>query len=393
VKILLVCDYFLDYLGGAQTAIAAQAAALRAAGHTVTLVAPSRHHGVGRHHFHSPVVLPGLDMAIMVNSRRTRARLSAIIEVDHIDVVHVHSEFGLAAAAIAAANAAGIPAVHTVHTFYWQSGVPSILPVAWLMRALHRFATGFHAPSVRLCANRVDDAVRSMTLATALQADAVLSPSAHQAADLRAAGVPGVTAVPNCVEPRGGATARATSLADEPLRILWIGRCIPEKRVLEFTEAAAIACEVVGTERLKVTVVGAGPLLPRMRRLAEHVQGVRVIGSVSNSAVAALLASHHASALTSFGYDNQPMTVAESIVALRGVIYVDARLREGLDEAGILIEDRSVEGMAVALVDLALDARPVITASLNASAVRHGFAAETHAASLETIYTTTIPRV
>lgn len=386
VNILIVCDYFLDYLGGAQTAIAAQAAALRAAGHAVTLIAPSRHPGIGQHHIHSAVVLPGLDMAVVVNNRRTRGKLAEIIAMDRIDVVHVHSEFGLASAAIAAASAAGIPAVHTVHTFYWRSGMPSLVPVAWLMRALHRIATGLPATSVRLCANRVDSAVRGMTLTTALRADAVVSPSAHQAADLRAVGVQNVTAVANCVEPRSGSDARPVSMNASPLRVLWIGRCIPEKRVLEFAEAAAIACEVVGAERLEVTIVGAGPLLSRVRSLVERAPGVRVLGRVNNSAVAALLASHHATALTSFGYDNQPMTVAESIVALRGVIYVDGRLREGLDQAGILIEDRSVEGMAVALVDLALDPTPVTDASRKAAAVRNAFAAQTHAEALEEIY-------
>ncbi|HEY4269565.1 MAG TPA: glycosyltransferase family 4 protein [Galbitalea sp.] len=393
MNILVVCDYFLDYLGGAQTAIAAEVAALRAAGHTVTVVAPGRHGRAGRVPvppeqvaWKSRVVLPVLDMAVVTNSRTTRSRLDAIVVERAIDVVHVHSEFGLSAAALKVAADRGIARTHTVHTLYWRSGFRSSRLLARVIRRLHRAATGLDAPRMHLCDNEVDNAMRGLTLAVALSADLVVSPSAHQAEDLRAAGVSRVTAVANCVPPGTSGAARLVASVAGPLRVLWIGRCIPEKRAAEFAEAASLACEIVGPGALEVTLAGDGPLLPRIRAIARRSPGIRVLGRVASSQVAALLADHHVSALTSLGYDNQPMTVAESVAALRGVVYVDARLREGLDSAGIFVDDASVEGMAAALVLLAHDPRPVEQASARAIAAREVFSATVHASALEEAY-------
>jgi glycosyltransferase involved in cell wall biosynthesis len=389
MNILIVCDYFLDYLGGAQTALAAEVAALREAGHRVTIVAPRRTHDPltnENESFFSPIVLPVLDLAIVTNSGKTRARLADLLVRLSIDVVHVHSEFGLAAAAIRVAAEADVPSFHTVHTFYWRSGLPSSRLLAWLIRNLHHCVTGLPAPMVRLSDNHVDNAVRGMTLAVARRARTVVSPSAHQAVDLRAAEVPVVATVANCVTPGTGALAREVREVYGPLRVLWIGRCIPEKRVVEFAEAAATACELVGTDHLQVTFVGAGPLAGHVRKIAARTPGVRMLGRVANDAVAAMMESHHVSALTSFAYDNQPMTVAESITALRGVIYVDPRLREGLDAAGIFVDDPSVTGMAATLVDLALDPRPVIAASQRAFEARQAFSSEEHAEALQRVY-------
>ncbi|MCU1514605.1 MAG: glycosyltransferase, partial [Microbacteriaceae bacterium] len=102
MNILIVCDYFLDYLGGAQTAIAAQVGALRAAGHEVTVVTPGRRVRRGGRFGIRPtsvehipwkalVILPVLDMAVVANSRATRSRLDAVMADRAIDVVHVHS--------------------------------------------------------------------------------------------------------------------------------------------------------------------------------------------------------------------------------------------------------------------------------------------------------------
>ena len=397
MNILIVCDYFLDYLGGAQTAIAAQAAALREAGHDVTVVAPGRRRkpatgasSTSHLEWNARVVLPVLDMAVVRNSRATRSRLDALVVELGIDVVHVHSEFGLAVAALEVAASRGIAGVHTVHTLYWRSGVRSSRLLACVIRGLHRWATGLTSPTIRLCDNEIDNAMRGLTLATAVRADVVVSPSAHQAKDLRAAGVRNVAPVANCVPPETGSFAQPVLRTAGPLRVLWIGRCIPEKRAAEFAEAAALACEIVGQDALQVTIAGEGPLLPGIRTIAKRTRGIRVLGRVNGSVVARLLADHDVTALTSHGYDNQPMTVAESISALRGVIYVDAQIREGVDSAGIFVDDPTVEGMAAALVLLAQDSRPVERASAHAVAARGIFSSTAHASSLEEIYRTVL---
>ena len=62
----------------------------------------------------------GVDMPAIRNTRGLRSRLRRLFRERSIDVVHVHSEFGLTAAATRVAQELGIPVVHTVHTFFWQ---------------------------------------------------------------------------------------------------------------------------------------------------------------------------------------------------------------------------------------------------------------------------------
>ena len=56
--------------------------------------------------------------------------------------------------------------------------------------------------------------------------------------------------------------------------------------------------------------------------------------------------------LTSYGFDNQPMTIAESVSRYRGVLFCDPKLREGLGDSGFLSATPDVHGLAAALVEL-----------------------------------------
>ena len=113
-------------------------------------------------------------------------------------MVHVQTEFGLAHASAAAAERLGIPVVHTVHTFYWASDSPFTAPLTPVMRVALWLATRRSLPRLRLTKRPEDNILRNLTLDMAMRADAVVSPSAHQALDLEAAGVPApVLVVPN----------------------------------------------------------------------------------------------------------------------------------------------------------------------------------------------------
>ena len=73
-------------------------------------------------------------------------------------------------------------------------------------------------------------------------------------------------------------------------------------------------------------------------------------------------------ALTSIGFDNQPMTVAEAVSRERGVLYCDPRLGEGLGASGFLAAKPEVDGLADALVALVSD--PSLLVGLSAGAAR-----------------------
>lgn len=387
--VAVVSDYSLATLGGAENAFAQQVRAL--AGVTDVLAAcPASERleelghlpGVSVLAVPVTVTLPGLGLPVARNTSALRAMLREAFLAHRIDVVHVHSEFGIAAAAICAAGELGIPTVETVHTFFWQAGDRVQQPLGVAGPGLHRLLTALRDTRQPLADRPGDAALRNMTLTCALRADRVISPSAHQAERLRSAGLQRVEVLPNTVD--ADPAAEPVGEVNGPLRVLWIGRFAAEKRVLPFIDAALRALDIVGAERLQVELVGTGPQFRRAVRMIEGRSGIRLSGRLGNDEIPARLAGCHLTVLSSVGWDNQPMTVAESLTALRPVIWCDPALTEGLVEAGI----PAFGGRALAdrLIRLALDPGPVTAASARARSARRVFSAEHVVPALLDIY-------
>jgi glycosyltransferase involved in cell wall biosynthesis len=397
-RIVVICDYSLGYLGGAQTAMLQEAAALAAAGARVLMLSPSSDRvwqqvrpSADVEHVRVParLTLPGLELPVVPNTRRLRDRLTRLLATRRIQVVHLQSEFGLAAAAVAAAQRLGLPVVHTVHTFFWQAPAPGQRLLAAGVRRFHRLLTRLPPTTESLAERPGDSALRNMTLTLARQAQLVLSPSAHQAQRLREAGLDRVAVLPNTVaELRDAAPLTAIG---PPLKIIWVGRCVPEKRILPFVRAAIAAVDRVGPGKIDFTVVGDGQQLDEARSMAGSRAGISFLGRQDHDHVAELLARSHLAALTSYGFDNQPMTVVEAVMALRGVLYCDPALQEGLDGPGILAPAEET-ALGDTLVQLASDPRPVVVASQAAVAARAAFTPQHHAAELIMHYRRLIDR-
>lgn len=409
MRIALVCDYSLDYLGGAQSAFLDQARILRERGHSVTIVAPvgagrgaggaagagaagserwvdAWAHGAGGvEPVPARVTLAGVDLPVVRNTTRLRARLLEAFRVREIEVVHLHSEFGLSAAAVAAARELGLPVVQTVHTFFWQAPMPRAAGIiaAAGVRGFTRWLRGFPAGHESLAVRPLDSALRNVTLSMGQRVDAVVSPSAHQGERLEAAGLAHVHAVPNAIAlgdepgevlsawPGAGAGSAGVGVtgadagAARPLRIVWVGRLVPEKRLLEFVDAVADAARRLAPGALEVEIIGEGPLRAEAEQRAAGAP-VRFAGRLPRTEVAAAMRRADLVALTSYGFDNQPMTVIEALHAGRSVFYVDPALTEGLTAAGILASPHTSAGMADALVRLAEHPNEVVDASARA---------------------------
>lgn len=375
MRIAIVLDYSLDLIGGAQRAALNEASALVTAGHRVLIVAPRPAQpatvlppGVDAL-WTAARRLPALDFPLVADDEVLRARLLRHFRAARIDAVHLHSEFGHARAALHAARRLDLPVVHTVHTAYWP-GVPApARPIA------RRMLAEIAGAVPRRTANPLLD----HTLATAIAADVVVSPSAHQAADLRRFGAPEAEILPNCDDGESG----STPLPDvDHLRVAWVGRCVPEKRLLAFVRAVGLAQRRLPDDMLRVAVAGDGFLLPVARRLGAGVPGLVFLGRLDRDGVRRLLGDSHVSALTSHGFDNQPMAVVEAIRAGRGVLHTDARLTEGLDRAGVLAAAPTAAAIADLLVELALDPARVRAAAAGAREAAGLFAPETHLARL-----------
>ncbi|MHA6694561.1 glycosyltransferase family 4 protein [Homoserinimonas sp. A520] len=392
MRIAIVSDYFLDYVGGAQTSMLQQRLALLQAGHEVVLVSATRERGrrfqVGAEglRIRPLFTLPGVELPVIPNNTTTTDALETYFRKLGVEVVHVQTEFGLAHAAAHVARRMGIRVIHTVHTFYWASDGGWHAPLAPVLRsALTRF-TRSTIPRLEFTPRPVDNLLRNVTLGMALAADAVVSPSAHQAADLQKAGVVGpIAVVPNPIadSPRPPVPLTA-ELAAEP-RFLWVARCEAVKRPLVFAEAAIKALERTGNG-FSVDFVGDGSELPALRRLAEGHPNIRVHGSLPHERVLDLMDGSAAVVLTSLGFDNQPMTIAEAVSRERGVLYCDPKLIEGLGQAGFLSTTPDADGLADALVALANEPSRLVELSQGAARDHALFSAAAYVTSILRAY-------
>ena len=382
--VAIISDFYLDYVGGAQSSMLEQKAALAEAGHPVYLVANVRR-GTTIASVDLAITpafsVPGVDLAVTFNRPALVRQLVEYFTARKVDVVHLQTEFGLAHAATTAAHELGLPVVHTVHTFYWQSAGVGPTLVAPVMKALLQSMTSTRFPRTRFTGRPSDDTLRNMTAAMASRADVVVSPSEHQGADLAAAGVDSpIVVVPN---PISRSPRPARLLADDaPPRFLWVARCEPEKRPLVF---AAAVIEALATASFEVDFVGEGSQLSELRSLAANEPRIRVHGNLGHDAVLDLIDASSMVALTSYGFDNQPMTIAESVSRYRGVLFCDPKLREGLGDSGFLSATPDDHGLAAALVELVGPGR---LQQLSAGAQRDAvtFSAATYVERITAVY-------
>lgn len=393
MRIAIVSDYFLDYVGGAQTSMRQQQLALQAAGHTAVMVSASRglwfagvrtvDDGI---QLHPNYTIPGLQLPIIPNNRRTRAALTRFFREQAIEVVHLQTEFALAHAATRVARELGIRVVHTVHTFYWASEGGPQASVAWFLRWGLQLVSKSRIPRLQLTPRAADNLLRNLTLGMALLVDRVVSPSAHQAQDLAAAGVPGeIALVPNPVATSARpSVALAHPEASVP-NFLWVARCEAVKRPLVFARAA-IAALARTNDGFTVDFVGDGAELGELKALASDHPQIRVRGSLPHEAVLDLMDASSAVVLTSLGFDNQPMTIAEAVSRERGVLYCDPKLREGLEHAGFLSESPDESGIADALVALVSDPELLLDMSRGAAIDRTAFAPQSYVQRILDVY-------
>lgn len=367
-RYLIVVDYSLGYLGGAQIAVMRQASALAQAGHQVTVLAPGatrfarelRKDGVALMDPPTVRALPAVQLPLYVANNHLKAWLIDRVTAIAPHAVLIHSEFGLAAAAMRVAQRAGIPVVHTVHTFFWRAPAWAA-PLSPMFRLAHRFATGLLAPPRRLAARPFDSALRQATLAAACQADWVVSPSHHQGETLRSAGVQRLSVISNTTPVDTTVPASTFSLTNtRPLQMVWAARFAPEKRLEVAVEAISIANVTAGREVVQLHVAG-GSVEPRA--------GVTFHGRVDSARVRELITSADAVIITSVGFDNQPMIALEAFGSGRPVIVSDPVLAREFGDAAVAAPGTSALDLATAFLALVKDPQQ-LRAAAKAARVR-----------------------
>lgn len=390
-RVALISDYTLSTLGGAENAFYEQVLSLAEQTEVLAVCPPSDRLAVlGRHPRVTALgmpaswIVPGLGFPVTRQTRQRQQRLRQAFQAAGVALVHVHSEFGIAAAAIAAARELGLPVVQTIHTFFWQIKAPIQKLLAVGTPAVHGWMTGMPGARRQLAPLPGDSALRNMSLTVGQHVDRVVSPSAHQAQRLYAAGLRKLDVVPNAVT--RNPQARPVRHIDGPLRVLWMGRFSDEKRVLEFIRSGLRALDQVGPQRLQIDLLGTGLRYAAAARIIGDRPGINLVGRVAAADIPQWLARGHVTVLSSIGWDNQPMTVAESITALRGVIWSDPALTEGLTEAGIPAFGHDEDVLTQRLVELAEDPAPVIAASAAAVEARRLFDPATFRRAIFAVY-------
>ncbi|GAB3600928.1 glycosyltransferase family 4 protein [Microbacterium tumbae] len=337
--ILLVSDYSLAYMGGAQTAMRRQAEALLDAGLRCVVLAPGTPLGWDpRVTIVSPPVrftLPVVGLPVLGPADSLTAIAAAAIREHDVTGVVLHSELALAAAALRAARESGIRTLHIVHTFFWRASA-ALSPLAPLVTAFHTATTGL--PRDHRCrgTTAMQDALRSMTLRVAMEADAVVSPSRHQAEALRTAGVARVEVLSNVVEP----VVETAPGSPGVLTVLWAARFAPEKRLGVALEAMRMLRDRIGPGRVHLHVAGG------WHRPAHDVT---FHAKVDARRIDELIAGSDAVVLTSLGFDNQPMIALEAFRRGRPVIVSDPALAREFGAAAIQAPSPDAAGLASAL--------------------------------------------
>ncbi len=302
--------------------------------------------------------------------------VNRIVAREKLDLIHTHTEFALGWAGKRAARDAGLPLIHTLHTFYpeYRHYLPlgRLLPDRAINGFLARFLDGYDA---LLCpSEKIKTYVASFR--PGIRTAVIGNGSSGARFDL------GQVTEADRDRVRAGL---GISPADRV--ILYVGRLAPEKRVLPLL--AALQPLLQADAGCRAVFVGAGPAQDRLAaaaRAAGLAQQVVLAGPVAWERMAEIYAVAHVFVNASLS-EVHPMTLLEAllcglpIVARRDVSLRDLVL-DGVN--GFLVDsDSEMAGNLAALLKNDITRR---TFAANARLLATQFTVGAHVDRLETLY-------
>jgi len=270
VRIAHVSDCYLPRTGGIETQVRALALQQVATGHDVRIITAT---GGSGEVFTGTEVIDGITVhrvaahipAGLPVHPRTYREVSAVLESDPVDAVHVHAGVisPFAWGAIRAARDAGLPTLVTVHCIWG--------PVAERAFALSDRVLGWSSWGIQLSAVSGLAASRIEKAAPA-SAPVLVIPN-------------GITAGDWAIEP--------ASRTDDVVRITSVMRIAPRKRVIPLLRMVQSAQRMVGDSvPLELTIIGDGPERGRAEKFARrHGLTVRFAGRLDRSGILEVFAS------------------------------------------------------------------------------------------------------
>lgn len=325
--------------GGEDRVVEAEAALLRSAGHHVALLEPRS----------ADLTLPraGLELALLACNPLAAALLRARAAEERPDVVHVHNLFPrLGPSILIEARRLGLPVVMTLHNYRW------LCPQATFVRDgqdCRLCADGDLAHAVRhacLHGSRAVTGLYAFALAVARGggwpyrlADRLVCVSAAQRNEYVKAGWPAERLVV-----KGHFVEEPCALATGPGEgVLFAGRLSVEKGPQILVEA----WRRLHREDSWLSLAGEGPLVEGLR--AEPVPGLRWLGFLGSSALAAAMATHACVAIPSICEEAFGLTAIEAMSLGRPVVAsaigaLPELIRDG--ETGLLARPGDADDLA-----------------------------------------------
>lgn len=348
MKILFLTDF--DYLttGGIQTSVNSQFDELTRKGHDVIMLCPSDE-APWQEVADNIYSLPTLQMIkfgghAVINPIRvtTRSVVKFLRPFGKFDIVHCHTDTQLAWLSRAIADRLDASLVQTMHTkddAFFEDNVRFPGLASSVLRIADAIATRqWVTPQVKHSSLTSRNLWAVMTN-RCLVADAVTIPSRHFTELFVENGVPSekIHVISNgLADDAFDKLSKPAKTLHSPISIIWASRLSPEKRPLEFLDAVRKLSTPV-----KVDMYGDGPSVDDARRYTKKhdLSHVCVHGRYQQKDIMMFMQQHDIFVHTSYGFDNQPMVIMESIAAGTPVFYCDSNLAEMMPRDGAILSE------------------------------------------------------
>ena len=391
MRIALFTDIYLDIPGGIPSSIKAQKSALQKLGHQVTIFCPGDQTNntekdlyiVPAHRFLRPNQAP--------LAKRPKKILSSIkkeypVFSDYFDLIHVHYEASCSIAGVKLAKEYKIKLIQTMHgrediAINTNLPAPTKYLVARLLNIMHSISLGRLSSKTErlprkdsfLIKNSVCQNMWQLMVRQANLADAVISPSAHFAKNLKHYGVK----KPIHIISNGVDDSYLQNLdfsirlfkPNEPLRIIWNSRLSKEKRIIPFLQSVANSKH---KDRIDLTIIGDGNQMQEAKNFAKsHLQSsqIKFLGIVPHEQIFNFMQNQHISVINSYGFDTQGMTILEAVACGLPILYADPAMDEVVPKHGGL---RSSNDSVAAMTDTIdqLFAYPALIEEMSKNAIK-----------------------
>lgn len=357
MKIAFFVDQHPHSLGGVQTSVLLQRKFLRRLGHEVTIFAPKARKAVPDPEI---VVLPSYyltpdrEYSTVGNLTKAAATCVRVAERVGFDIVHIQGDFAAATLGQYIATRFGLPVVYTAHTNLEVMG-NKVIGRSFKTVVINFFAQQ-HANFLGLpLAPLVRDAWEYMSYIHR-SVKWVVTPSRHFSNELKTRGVSASPlSIINGVDDDLIEGFDSEGPPDAPpVRFIWSGRMLPEKRILQAITAFSRA-----KSNAHLDIYGSGPLKPLAKRQVQALgisQHVTFHGKVTHDEMVRAFAGAHALLQTSVGFETQGLTVFEALAVGTPSVVSDVKIASELPEATHWVEETgTIKGLTHAIKKAVVD--------------------------------------